>query len=139
METFALETDDRLTTVDVTDEVASVVPADGSGIVTVFVGHTTAGVLLQEDEHRLRRDVVDFLSSVVADEGWTHDRLDGNADSHLRATLVGASETIPVADGDLQTGTWQSVLFVECDGPRKREFTVQYIPGADAGDDEAES
>lgn len=127
METFTLETDERLTTVEVTDEVASAVPEGADGVVTVFVGHTTAGVCLQEDEHRLRRDVVDFLGEVVADEGWTHDRLDGNADSHLRATVLGASETIPVVDGELQLGTWQSVLFVECDGPRKREFTVQFV------------
>ena len=127
METFSLETDERLTTVDITDDVRSAVPADASGVATVFVGHTTAGVCLQEDEHRLRRDIVDFLGEVVADEGWTHDRLDGNADSHLRATLLGASETIPVVDGELETGTWQSVLFVECDGPRKRELRVQFV------------
>jgi len=127
MESFTLETDERLTTEEITDAVASAVPEDGSGVATVFVGHTTAGVTLQEDEHRLRRDVVEFLGDVVADEGWTHDRLDGNADSHLRATLLGASETIPVEGGELELGTWQSVLFVECDGPRKREFTVQFV------------
>ncbi|WP_323677066.1 secondary thiamine-phosphate synthase enzyme YjbQ [Halorubellus sp. PRR65] len=127
MGTFSLETDERLTTVDITDDVRAAVPEDASGVVTVFVGHTTAGVCLQEDEHRLRRDVVDFLGEVVADEGWTHDRLDGNADSHLRAMVLGASETIPVVDGNLRTGTWQSVLFVECDGPRKREFEVQFV------------
>ena len=127
METFTLDTDERLTTEDITDEVASVVPAGTNGTVTVFVGHTTAGVCLQEDEHRLRRDIVDFLGEVVDDEGWTHDRLDGNADSHLRALLLGPSETIPVVDGELQVGTWQSILFVECDGPRKREFRVQFV------------
>jgi secondary thiamine-phosphate synthase enzyme len=127
METFTLETTESRTTVEITDEIRSAIPDDASGTVTVFVGHTTAGVCLQEDEHRLRRDVVDFLGDVVADEGWTHDRLDGNADSHLRAMLLGASETIPVEDGQLQTGTWQSVLFVECDGPRKREFHVQFV------------
>jgi secondary thiamine-phosphate synthase enzyme len=127
METFTLDTDERLTTEDITDEVASVVPAGTNGTVTVFVGHTTAGVCLQEDEHRLRRDIVDFLGDVVDDEGWTHDRLDGNADSHLRALLLGPSETIPVVDGELQVGTWQSILFVECDGPRKREFRVQFV------------
>jgi len=127
METVTLSTEERLTTVEVTDEVAAAVPDGADGVATVFVGHTTAGVCLQEDEHRLRRDVVEFLGDVVADEGWTHDRLDGNADSHLRATLLGASESIPVVDGELQLGTWQSVFFVECDGPRKREFGVQFV------------
>lgn len=127
IEAFTLETDERLTTEEITDTVASAVPDGASGLATVFVGHTTAGVCLQEDEHRLRRDVEAFLEAVVADEGWTHDRLDGNADSHLRAMLMGASESIPVEDGALQLGTWQSVLFVECDGPRKREFHVQFV------------
>jgi len=127
METFTLDTDERLTTEDITDEVASVVPAGTNGTVTVFVGHTTAGVCLQEDEHRLRRDIVDFLGDVVDDEGWTHDRLDGNADSHLRTTLLGPSETIPVVDGTPDTGTWQSVLLVECDGPRTRTVSVTVV------------
>jgi secondary thiamine-phosphate synthase enzyme len=66
-----------------------------------------------------------FLEATVDDSGWDHDRLDDNADSHLRALLVGPSETIPVTDGRLDTGTWQSVLLVECDGPRSRTVDIR--------------
>jgi len=110
--------------VDVTDRVDAAVPEDASGTITVFVDHTTAGVVINEAEPRLRDDVRTFLGGVVSDDGWAHDRLDGNADSHLRALLLGPSETIPIEDGALSLGRWQSVLLVECDGPRERTVRV---------------
>ncbi|EJN58233.1 secondary thiamine-phosphate synthase enzyme [Halogranum rubrum] len=122
-----VETDDRLCVVDVTDRVADVVPADADGLCTVFVRHTTAGICLQENERRLVGDIERFLSETVADEGWDHDELDGNADAHLRAMLVGNSVTVPVSDGELDCGTWQSLLFVECDGPRTRQVSVRVV------------
>ncbi len=77
---LSVETDARLTTVDVTDRVADAVPADlASGLCTAFVRHTTAGLLVQETEPRLRGDVEAFLADVVPDEGHAHDELDGNS------------------------------------------------------------
>lgn len=126
--TFSVETDAWLTTVDVTDRIADAVPDDlESGTVTAFVQHTTAGLLVQETEPRLRDDLESFFRELVPDEGHAHDQLDGNADSHLRAALVGPDVTIPVKDGELALGTWQSVLFVECDGPRTRTVTVTTV------------
>jgi secondary thiamine-phosphate synthase enzyme len=121
---FTVSTDARLDVVDVTDRVAAAVPDDADGPVTVFVEHTTAGVVVNEAESRLLDDMRTFLSDLVPDEGWDHDRVDGNADSHLRALLLGPSETIPVVDGDPALGRWQSILFVECDGPRERTVRV---------------
>ena len=122
---FTVDTEARLTTVDVTDRVASAVPDDlESGLCTAFVEHTTAALVVQENEPRLRGDLENFLADLVLDEGHAHDELDGNADSHLRATLLGPSVTIPIEDGALATGTWQSILLVECDGPRTRRVSV---------------
>jgi secondary thiamine-phosphate synthase enzyme len=123
-ETFSVSTDRRLEVVDVTDRVQAVLPAGADGTVTVCSRHTTAGVTLNEGERRLLGDFETALADLVPDEGWAHDEIDDNADAHVRAMLVGASETIPVADGDLDLGTWQSVLFVECDGPRARTVSV---------------
>jgi len=125
---FDVSTDERTDTVDVTDRVAASIP-DGveAGVCSVFVRHTTAGISVNENESRLRDDTEDFLGDLVPDEGHRHDQLDGNADSHLRATLVGASESIPVEDGDLALGRWQSVLLLEFDGPRTREVTVTVV------------
>jgi secondary thiamine-phosphate synthase enzyme len=124
---FTTETERRLCVVDVTDRVAESVPPDADGLCTVFVRHTTAGVCLQENERRLVGDIERFLSESVADDGWEHDELDGNADSHLRAMLVGNTVTVPVTDGELDLGRWQSVLLVECDGPRTRAVSVRVV------------
>ena len=120
MSELTVETDTKTTVVDITDRIATHLPADAKGVCTVFVRHTTAGVIVNEAERRLLEDLADGLEALVSDEGWAHDALDGNADSHVRAMLVGESITVPVVDGKLQLGRWQSVLLVECDGPRTR-------------------
>lgn len=124
MRRFNVETGSRTEVVDITETVREAVPEDATGVCTVFVKHTTAGVVVQENEKKLVGDIEDFLNDLVPDEGHAHDALDGNADSHLRATLVGSDVSVPVEDGELALGTWQSVLFVECDGPRRREVVV---------------
>jgi secondary thiamine-phosphate synthase enzyme len=124
---FTVSTDERLTVVDVTARVVDALDTldvAGERVCTVFVEHTTAGVVVNEAESRLLDDVETFLGSVVPDEGWDHDQLDGNADSHLRALLLGNSASVPVVDGDLALGRWQSILLVECDGPRDRTLRV---------------
>jgi secondary thiamine-phosphate synthase enzyme len=61
---------------------------------------------------------------------YEHDELDNNAASHLRAILLGESVSVPIVDGGLSLGTWQSILFVECDGPRSRRVSVTVTPSA---------
>ena len=121
---FDVSTDDRLAVADVTDRVGAALPDDADGVCTVFVRHTTAGVCVNEGESRLLADFERLLDGLVPDEGWRHDELDGNADAHLRALLVGNGATVPVDGGYLDLGTWQSVLLVECDGPQTRTVTV---------------
>jgi len=123
---FQVETTDRLAIVDITAEVEDQVPADiERGLCTVFVQHTTAGVVVNEAEQRLLGDIESHLRGLVPDEdGYAHDALDGNADSHLQTLLLDESVSVPVRDGSLALGTWQSVLLVDCDGPRTRSVTV---------------
>lgn len=90
----------------------------------MYVRHTTAAVIVQENEQRLRSDIEALLAKLVPDDGHAHDSLDGNADAHLRATLFGREVTVPVTDGALSLGTWGSLLLVECDGPRSRTLTM---------------
>ena len=124
MTTFTVETDDRTAVHDVTGRVRAALPDDTSGTCTVFCEHTTAGLVVNEAERGLLNDVASFVESLAPDDGWAHDEIDDNADSHLRALLLGSHVTVPVADGDLDLGTWQSVLLVECDGPRTRTVRV---------------
>lgn len=121
---FEVSTDGRVTTVDLTDRVAAVLPDGTTGTCTVFVEHTTAGVSINEAEGRLLGDIERVLTELVPESGWAHDELDDNADAHLRSMLLGRDVTVPVTDGDLGLGTWQSILLVECDGPRRRTVTV---------------
>jgi len=122
---FDIRTERRLQVVDVTDEVEAALPREYDGVCTVFSKHTTTGVCVNEAESRLLGDIESMLAEAVPDDGWAHDELDGNADSHLRAALASSSVVLPVSDGALDLGRWQSVLLVECDGPRSRTVEVR--------------
>jgi secondary thiamine-phosphate synthase enzyme len=125
MPSITIETEDRTECIDITDRVAATLPDDASGVCTIFSQHTTMGVVVNEAESRLLDDLATALDRLVPDDGWQHDQIDDNADSHVRAMLVGESMTVPVADGELQLGRWQSILAVECDGPRSRTLTIR--------------
>ena len=131
----------RLTTtapielVDITASVRAWVSASGirNGTLTMMSRHTTARLTINEREPELQRDMVSFLTSLVpADLEYRHNRhtVDGraNAHAHLLGLFVNASETIPITDGALELGAWQSIFFVELDGPRTtREVQLQVI------------
>jgi secondary thiamine-phosphate synthase enzyme len=122
---ITVDTDTQTECIDITDRVAATLPADADGVCTVFSQHTTMGVVVNEAESRLLDDLADAVADLVAAEGWQHDEIDDNADSHVRAMLVGESITVPVDAGEPQLGRWQSMLAVECDGPRRRTLTVR--------------
>ena len=125
-----VKTEERVTVRDVTAEVSETIPEDVvDGVCTVFVPHTTAGVVVNEAEGRLLSDVEDALERLVPREReYDHDSIDDNAAAHLRAMLLGESVSVPIASGELALGTWQSILFVECDGPRTRSLEVVTAP-----------
>ena len=105
MSEFTVSTDAHIQVVDVTDRVAAALPENAGGTCTVFVEHTTAGVIVQEAEPRLVEDIERAVGELVPDEGWRHDELDGNADAHLRAMFLGEHVSVPVSDGELDLGT----------------------------------
>lgn len=121
---FTVSTGEPTAVLDITDRVAAEIPESTTGSCTVFVEHTTAGVCLNEAEPRLLEDITEFVASLSPETGWRHDELDDNADAHLRSMLLGRSVTIPVQDGQPDLGTWQSILLVECDGPRTRSVRI---------------
>lgn len=123
-------TSERVEIVDVTSDIATAVPPDTeSGVCTGFVPHTTAGLIVTEDETRLLSDIERLLDRLAPrSETYEHDEIDDNADAHLRAVLLGESVSVPIVDGALALGTWQSILFVECDGPRTRHLEVTTVP-----------
>jgi len=120
--------------VDLTARVAEIVARSGlaEGLCSVYVPHATAAIVINEnDDPNVCTDVLDALDRLIPAGIWRHDRIDGNAASHIQATLLGPGETIPVKDGRLQLGTWQAVMLVELDGPRERRVLVTVSPTQD--------
>lgn len=99
----------------------------GTGICMVYSPHTTTAIIVNENEHGLVGDILRSIDAIVPQDGYAHDRIDNNARSHLQAVILGNSACMPVADGRLALGTWQSVFFVELDGPRRRRLTVRIL------------
>ncbi len=113
--------------IDITERVADVVRRAGmsEGLCHVYVAHATAAIVINEnDDPNVCLDTLDALDKLVPAGIWRHDRVDGNAASHIQAAMLGPSETIPVADGRLCLGRWQAVMLVELDGPRERRVLV---------------
>ena len=90
-----------------------------NGIVNIFTKHSTSAIRVNENEKGLLLDFDKALKDAIKEkDNYKHDFIDNNAASHIRAFLLGASETIPIVDGRLDLGTWQSIFFIELDGPR---------------------
>lgn len=116
--------------VNITDRVKEVAKKSGISDGTCFVYslHTTTAIIVNENESGLMKDIVTKIShDFPKHAGWEHDRHDNNAHAHLAATYLGSSKAVPVAEGRLRLGTWQSIFFVELDGPRSRSFVVQVL------------
>jgi secondary thiamine-phosphate synthase enzyme len=126
-ETIRLVTREREVLVDITAQVREVVGRSGirNGLVNVYAQGATAAVMIQENwDDSVQTDVVDLLAKLIPRGVWKHDAQDGNGDAHLKAGLVGPSETIPLLDGQLGLSTWQNIFFCEFDGPRSDRRVV---------------
>jgi secondary thiamine-phosphate synthase enzyme len=143
---LVLETREPIQFLDITDHVVDVVRAAGlrEGLVTIFSRHTTAAVCIQEAEPLLIEDLCDFLQRSAPPENHyrhndfrvrtvhMHDDESPNGHAHCLQLMLGASESVPVADGELALGTWQRIFLVELDGPRpRREVVIQALGAPD--------
>jgi len=130
-----VSTSQTLECVEITHEVRGVVQDSGveRGLCHVMVLHATAAVIVNEnDDPNIGVDMQRALRQAVPDhDEWLHDRVDNNAAAHIKASILGPAETMPIADGDLLLGTWQGIMVVELDGPRaRRRVAVTIIPEA---------
>ena len=134
MERIEIGTGQSTELIDITGKVKEIVKSKSgdvdSGICVVFTKHTTSGIIINENETGLKSDILALLNELIPKgKGYLHDRIDDNAHSHLRSVVLGSSVTIPIEKGGLALGTWQSIFFVECDGPRRRDVYVKVIEG----------
>jgi secondary thiamine-phosphate synthase enzyme len=126
---LSVKTRQRDELVDLTALVNRELQAAGatSGLCQVSVLHTTAAVLINEAESGLMHDLLRTLDHLVpVDPNAVHP--DGNAHAHIKAAVIGSCKTLPIRNGRLLLGTWQSLFLIEFDGPRERKVTVQVIP-----------
>jgi len=128
---FNVSTKKRYQLVDISGKVEEMVEGSGvkSGLVLVFVPHSTAGIVLTENEEGLKNDWLEVFKKLTSEIDFQHNRIDNNADSHILSGLVGQGRVLPIKDGKIVRGTWQQIFLAEFDGPRERKIIVEIIIG----------
>ena len=129
VDTLDVRSGRRADAIDITDRVQEVVRESGvqTGLCQVYVPHTTAGVFINENaDPDALSDILARLEALVPwEDGYQH--AEGNAAAHIKATLVGSSQSVPVRNGRLALGRWQGIYFADFDGPRERRFQVTVL------------
>lgn len=119
---------------DITGQVEEIVKDSGlkTGLVNVYAQGATAAIMIQENwDQSVQNDVITLLKKMIPAGVWEHDAQDNNGDAHLKAGIVGPSETIPVINGKMGLSTWQNIFFCEFDGPRNvRNIAVTVLTTA---------
>src|SRR4051794_17588193 len=124
MTTIAIESHAREQLIDITAEVRKLTRPGQTGVVWLHCPHTTAALTIQENtDPALREDYLEHLAKLVPQPGFRHD--EGNADAHIKASLIGTTQPVLIEDGKLVLGTWQAIYFVELDGPRRRQVLAR--------------
>lgn len=129
METIAVSTRKRTEFIDITEDIRRAVRKSGvvDGVCYLYVAHTTAGITINEAaDPSVPSDIQNTLDK-LAPRGAGYAHREGNADSHVKSTLVGCSQHVLVEGGELVLGTWQGIFFCEFDGPRSRKVLVKMI------------
>ena len=126
---FSVRTSGRNDFVNITNQVRRAVSESGvaDGICTIYVPHTTAAVTINEGaDPDVVRDIIKQLDRVIPwNAGYSH--AEGNAGAHIKSSIIGCSQHVPVDGGRLKLGTWQKIFFCEFDGPRTRRVMVNVV------------
>jgi secondary thiamine-phosphate synthase enzyme len=131
-EEFVISTSKKQELIDITDKINSIIKKSKikNGLCNIFTAHATAAIIINENyDPNICLDLLDALNKLIPSGIWRHDRIDDNADAHLKSAILGASETIPIKNGELALGRWQSIMMVELDGPRSNRKIIMTIIG----------
>ena len=130
-EEIILSTSKKQELIDITGRINAIIKKSKikNGICSIFAAHATAAIIINENyDANVCLDLLDALNKLIPSGIWRHDRIDNNADAHIKSAILGPSETIPIKNGKLELGQWQSVAFVELDGPRNsRKIIITII------------
>ncbi|MDP6457477.1 MAG: secondary thiamine-phosphate synthase enzyme YjbQ [Candidatus Marinimicrobia bacterium] len=131
MITLSVATHQRIDFVDITSQVREEVNKSRveDGMVVIYVPHTTCGVTINESaDPDVAEDIKMQLTKLVPHKGGYH-HLEGNADSHIKTSMIGSSETVFIENGKLVLGTWQGIFLCDFDGPRTRKVYIKIVEG----------
>ena len=130
-EEFFVETNSHEEAINITEKIQEIVSRSGvkNGLCNIYVPHATAGLIINEDaDPNVMIDLFNALRKSIPDHaGWLHDRIDNNAAAHIKSSITSCSVNIPIIDGKPGLGTWQGVMLLEFDGPRRRRVIVTII------------
>jgi secondary thiamine-phosphate synthase enzyme len=130
--TLTISTQRDKQVLDITDRIQQFVSQLelSAGLCSVFVTHTTAAITTGESIEGTDEDLMEVLERIIPDIKFRHHHDPSHAPDHMISSIVGAGLTIPIIGGKLQLGTWQRVLLVECNGPRKRKVVITVLSGS---------
>ena len=129
---ITLTSQEKQQILDITEPVKRIVQESGvkEGLVTIYVPHATAAITINENyDPNICTDLLDCLNGLVPQGKWLHDQIDNNAAAHIKAAIIGPSETLVIEKGELIFGTWQSLMLCDFDGPKKRKVVVKIMEG----------
>ena len=118
--------------IDITDKINEIIKKSKikQGVCNIFAAHATASIIINENyDPNICLDLVEALNTSIPKGIWRHDKIDGNADAHIKAAILGPSETVPIKNNRLELGRWQSCMFFELDGPRKDRRIIVTVIG----------
>ena len=127
---FEVTPSQRQELIDITAEVNNIIKKSQvkEGICLVYTPHATAAIIINENyDPNICTDLIHCLNNLAPQGKWLHDQVDGNADAHLKAAILGPSETLIIENNTLVLGQWQSLMLASLDGPRQRNIMVKVI------------
>lgn len=127
MKTITVKTEKSQQILDITEEVKRIVKDSETkeGFCLVYSPHATCSIMINENwDPNIMLDIIDSLDKLVPKGMWRHDKVDNNGSAHIKASIIGPSEMIPVKDGKLLLGRWQDIMLADFDGPKERKVMI---------------
>ncbi len=125
---FLIRTSKREEIVDITEQVREFAKGKDGKACLVYTPHATCSIIVNENyDEAVCEDILNYLKNQIPQGKWEHDKIDDNADSHIKASIIGPGQLIPLENGKLGLGKWQGIGLAEFDGPRERRVIVEIL------------
>ena len=129
---FSISTSKKQEIIDITNRVKEIVKKSKikNGVCIVYTTHATAAIIINENwDPNIMLDTLEALNNIVPQGKWKHDKVDNNGAAHIKASIIGPSETIIIRNNELILGQWQDIMLCDFDGPKQRKVLVKTMEG----------